>query len=148
MIRPATADDLPSLLALGERMHAESPRFSRLRFDADRLRSTLSSLIGSDSGFLWVAENAAGNLTGGMAAVVVQHWASSDLVATDLALFMDPSARGSLAPLRLLTRYRQWAAERGAKLIQVGVTTGVDTETTARLYEQLGFSRCGVILEA
>lgn len=148
MIRAATLEDLSVLIALGEAMHAESPRFSRLEFSSDRLAQTLVGLVEADRGFLWVAENAAGSVIGGMAAVIVPHWCSNDLIATDLALFIEKTARGSLAPMRLLHRYRRWAVERGAVLIQIGVSSGIDTETTAHLYEQLGFSRCGVILEA
>jgi len=148
MIRPATHDDLPALLALGARMHAESPRFSRLTFSGVRLRQTLTALIDSPQGFLWVAESD-GRVVGGMAAIAVPHWASDDLIATDLALFIDPAHRGGLMPVRLVNRYRWWARDEiKAPIVQVGVTTGVQTETTAQLYERLGLTRCGVILEA
>jgi GNAT superfamily N-acetyltransferase len=146
MIRAATIDDIPVLLVLGELMHAESPRFSRLRFSPERLAGTLSHLIGNPDGFLWVACRD-GRVVGGLAASAWQHWASTDLIASDLALFIEPASRGSLAPVRLVKRYREWAVERGAVIRQMGVTTGVHTETTALLLEQLGMKRCGMILE-
>ena len=148
MIRPATLSDLPALLVLGEAMHAESPRFSRLRFDPARLEATLRHVCTSPDGFLWVGLDQRDEVVGGMAAMVVQHWCSTDLIATDLALFMKPAARGSTIPARLVRCYLGWARSQGAKLTQCGVTTGVDTENTARLYERLGMTRCGVILEA
>lgn len=149
MIRAATLDDLPQLLRLGAAMHAESPRFSRLRFSATRLEATLRALIGVPHGFVMVATaERDGWLVGGMVAVVAPHWASDDLIATDLALFIAPAARGGLLPARLLTRYVQWAHHLGAQIIQAGVTTGIEPETTARLYERMGLTRCGVILEA
>lgn len=148
MIRPASAFDLPGLLDLGERMHAESPRFSRLTFSRARLHDTLRHLIESPMGFVWAAEND-GVLVGGMVAMASQHWASDDLVATDLALFIDPEYRGGMAPVRLVNQYRFWAThEMKARIVQVGLTTGVQTEQTARLYERLGLARCGLILEA
>ncbi|WP_439587493.1 GNAT family N-acetyltransferase [Hydrogenophaga sp.] len=146
MIRPANALDLPVLLDLGERMHAESPRFSRLTFSRARLHDTLRGLLDSPAGFLWVAEHA--QVIGGMAGIIGPHWASDDLVATDLALFIDERQRGGMSTVRLVAQYRQWARERGARIVQVGVTTGVQTEQTARLYERLGLARCGLILEA
>ncbi len=147
MIRPASAFDLPQLLDLGELMHAESPRFSRLTFSRARLHDTLRGLLTHPGGFLWVGEEGE-TLVGGMAAVAAPHWASDDLLATDLALFVRPDHRGGLLPLRLVNRYRWWAAhEMKASIVQVGVTTGVQTETTAQLYERLGLKRCGVILE-
>lgn len=147
MIRDATFDDLPQLVELGRVMHAESPRFARLTFSAGRLHLTLAALIEAGQ-FLRVGTDEAGAVVGGMAGMVTQHWASDDLVANELALFVAPEYRGGLLAVRLLTRYLQWAAERGAVIIQAGVTTGVDTETTARLYERMGLKRCGVILEA
>ncbi|WP_439606866.1 GNAT family N-acetyltransferase [Hydrogenophaga sp.] len=146
MIRPANPFDLPALLDLGERMHAESPRFSRLTFSSARLHNTLRSLLDNPAGFLWVAEQ--GVVIGGMAGIIGPHWASDDLVATDLALFIDEKQRGGMSTARLVTEYKRWAHQRGARIVQVGVTTGVQTEQTARLYERLGLARCGLILEA
>lgn len=146
MIRPANPLDLPALLDLGERMHAESPRFSRLTFSRARLHNTLRGLLDSPAGFLWVAEQ--GVVIGGMAGIIGPHWASDDLVATDLALFIDEKQRGGMSTARLVTEYKRWAHQRGARIVQVGVTTGVQTEQTARLYERLGLARCGLILEA
>lgn len=147
MIRPANPFDLPALLDLGERMHAESPRFSRLAFSRARLHDTLRGLLDSPAGFLWVAEMN-GQVIGGMAGIIGPHWASEDLVATDLALFIDEKQRGGMSTARLITEYKRWAHQRGARIVQVGVTTGVQTEQTARLYERLGLARCGLILEA
>lgn len=146
MIRSATPNDIPALLALGAQMHAESPRFSRLRFSATRLESTLRLLLGSGQ-FLVVAEDGR-RVVGGMAAVAMPHWASDDLVATDLALFVAPEARGGMVPARLIKAYTAWAHERGAVLVQAGITTGVNTETTAALYERMGLKRCGALMEA
>jgi hypothetical protein len=142
MIRPATLDDLPQLLVLGERMHAES-RYRVLAFDRTMVVETLGSLIGSDMGFLWVA--GADRITGGLAAMCMRHWCSPDLVAADLGMFFDPSERGGLDVVRLAKQYRLWARERGAKLIDLGVSTGVDADRTASLFDRIGFPRFGTI---
>lgn len=148
MIREANEHDIPELVALGRQMHGESPRWGVLTFDEARLETTLRSLIGSPMGFVWVAEDSAGEVIGGMVAVVCEHWCSADRVASDLALFMRMDCRGSIAPARLLRAYRAWAHEQGAKLVQVGVTTGVHADLTASMMERVGFRRCGVLLEA
>lgn len=146
MIRAATLDDLPTLINLGEQMHAESPRFRRIRFSRVRLGHTLAGLIRSPMGFVWVAESS-GEVTGGLAALASPHWCSDDVVAMDLGLFMAPAHRGGAAAARLVKRYHRWAREAGATLIQQGVTTGVHTDQTVQLLERLGMTRCGVILE-
>lgn len=147
-IRQATLDDLPALINLGELMHAESPRFSSITFSTVRLGHTLAALVQSPMGFVWVTETEAGEVVGAMVATAFQHWASDDLMTTDLALFLAPEHRGGTAAARLARKYHQWARDLGAKLIQQGVTTGVHTDQTVQLLERLGMKRCGVILEA
>lgn len=147
MIRPATLQDLPALLAIGQDMAAESPRYSRLRFSRDKLAAALTTLIPADWGFVRVIDGEQG-IVAVMLAAVTEHWISSDRCASDLALYVDPRARGTMAATELICAYREWAREQGAVLLQVGVTTGVHTEKTAQLYEHLGFVRCGIVLEA
>lgn len=145
-IRRATLDDLPALIDLGEQMHAESPRFSRISFSRTQLGHTLAGLVEAQMGFVWVSEDG-GRVVGGLAAMAFQHWCSDDIMASDLGLFMEPKHRGGAAAARLVRQYHAWAKGVGAKLIQQGVTTGVHTDQTVRLLERLGMERCGVILE-
>lgn len=147
MIRPADLTDLPALLDIGEAMATESPRFFRMRFNRTQLADNLKKLIAEDWGFVHVCDGERG-ITGVMVAAITPHWFSSDLIASDLALFVRPEARGTMTAARLIKAYTTWARERGATLLQAGVTTGVHTEETARLYEHMGYRRCGVILEA
>lgn len=146
-MREATYFDLPALIALGARMHAESPHFSRIAFSADKLRETLMAVMGSPDGFLWVVEKD-GLIAGVMVAIALQHWCSSDVVATELVLFVEREHRGSLIGARLIKKYRAWAAEKGCKQVTAGVSTGVDVEKTTALYERLGFKQFGTQLEA
>ncbi len=146
MIREATTQDIPALVALGGRMRAESPRYAKLKFSPEKLTHTLAGVESSEHGFMWIAE-VDGELAGVMVALIFEHWMSTDLVASDLALYVEPAHRGSKIAAELVERYKQWAVFHGAVLPQVGVSTGVYTEQTARLYESLGFKRCGVLLE-
>ena len=146
MIRAATHADLPALLELGARMHAESPRFSRIAFSAAKLHQTLSSVLASRHGFLWVAERG-GTLAGVMVACAFEHWCSEDLMATEMALFVEQEHRGTLIAAKLISQYLAWAEGLGAKIITAGVSTGVHVEKTTRLYEALGMKRFGTMLE-
>lgn len=146
MIRTATFDDVPDLVELGRAMHAESPRYREMTFDADRLAETLHGVIAA-GGFARVVQTEDGSLVGGLVAVLVPHWASDDLTSCDLALFMAPEARGSIAPARLLNQYAQWARDRGARQIMLGVMTGVSVPQTVALCERLGWRQAGVVME-
>jgi len=145
-VRAATLADLPRLALLGERMHAESPRFRRLRFNADRLAALLARAVDHPEMLLLVGE-LGGEVVGGFLGIVSQHWCSDDAVATDLALFVDTERRGGILAPRLLREYVRWAQARGAVLITAGVTTGIQTEMAERLYEAIGMTRCGAIFE-
>lgn len=145
-IRPATLDDLPRILDLGEMLHKESPRWSRITFSRARAESTLRLLLTDPNGVIFVAERD-GVVVGGIAGVTEQHWASDDLVAHEMSLFMAPDARGGMSAIRLICSLRAWAKLRGAKWLHAGTSTGLDPERTAGLYERLGFTRCAIGLE-
>jgi GNAT superfamily N-acetyltransferase len=146
MIREATTDDIQHLVILGARMYAESERFQSLRFDAQRLTSTIANVIDSPHGFARVMESG-GEVVGGLLAVLTPHWFSPDLTACDLALFIAPEHRGTMAPVRLLNAYAAWAHESGAKQILLGIMTGLHVEQTEALCERLGWRRAGVVME-
>ena len=146
MIRDATLDDLPALLQLGERMHAESPHFSRGTFSVVRLEGTLRHVLSDPKNLLAMAF-CTGQLAGVAVGVLVPHWCSSDIIATDLAIYVEPEFRGTIIGPRLITRFKQWGLESGANSVQAGVSTGIHTEQTARLYAALGARQFGVLME-
>ena len=146
MIRPAIPADIPRMVELGRVMHGESPVFCRLAFDADKLAATISNVIASQSGFAYVSEHD-GTVIGGMLAMVTPHWFSHDLVACDMALFIDPEYRGGMSAVRLLSAYAQWAQGTGAVLVQMGLMTGVNVDKTETLMRRLGWHRSGVVME-
>lgn len=143
MIRDATADDLDALVALGQAMHDES-RFSVLEYSPQKVRALLSSLIGSQ--YMKVVERG-GSVVGGFAGVVLPHWSSQDLVGYDLGLFMSRDNRGGGTAAYLLNGFRKWALSRGAKMVTIGISTGVEVEKTRELYDRLQFRTVGYICE-
>lgn len=139
MIRPATEEDIPRLVELGRMMHAES-RYAGLDYAATKVDALLRRLM--TDGFLIVAQQGE-RLVGGFAGMISEHWFSHDLVAADLALFIEPDARGGMTAPRLVKAFVTWAKARGASVIDIGVNTGVHTEETGMLLERLGGRLCG-----
>lgn len=146
MIREAALSDIARLVELGRVMHAESPVFSRLSFDADVLADTLAQVVRSEHGFAWVLE-VDGEVVGGIAAGASPHWFSRDITTCDLALFILPQHRGTRGCAHLVNAYAAWARGLGAVLINLGVMTGVNTEQTVALLERIGWKRSGVMME-
>lgn len=138
---------MPALVRLGRAMHAEAPNFRAMTFDGIRLGQTLRNVIGSDLGFAWVLESPGGDVVGGLVAMAVPHWFSTDLAACDLALFVAPEHRGGMGVARLLNAYAAWAHEVGAVKVQLGIMTGVHVEQTRALMERLGWRCSGVVME-
>ena len=146
MIRIATIEDVPAILALGRRLHVESPRFSRLAFVEEKARNFIEYLIESPKGWVVVAEKD-GQVIGGMAAILFEEWFSTDSVATDVSLFVAPEHRGSLTASRLIAAFRGWAESAGAAYAVAGASTGIHPEAVGDLYERLGAKRVGPVVE-
>jgi len=146
-LRPAEVTDVDTMIALGRRMHAESPRFSLMNFDSDKVRALMVNAIADDRYFLMIAENDERDLIGGFVGFMAQHWFSTDQTAHDIALFVDPDRRGSIVAARLVKSFIDWARGRGAKQINLGISTGVMVEKTAQLYRSLGLKQYGYLFE-
>lgn len=145
MIRPATAADIPALVAMGEAMHGES-RYARYPWNARKVCGLMDWLLANDDGLLLVAEHG-GEIVGGFLGMVADHWALDTRLATDFALYVKPDRRGGIAAARLGAAYRDWALSRGAPEPELGITTGVRETETARLYRSLGFLPAGQLFK-
>lgn len=146
-IRPAKHTDLEAIEALGRRMHAESPRFSSLTYLDRKVWVMLENALNDARYFLHVAEHDDGTLLGGFLGFAAPHWCSDDLVACDLALFVDPCRRGGMAAARLVKEFIAWAKQCEAKQINLGISTGVHVEETAQLYRTIGLKQYGYLFE-
>lgn len=140
MIRVATISDMPRLLELGRAMLAESTA-TPFRYDMGKTADSLARII-NGGGVIFVSERD-GVIVGGFAGGISEQWYSMDKVAFDYALFIEPGLRSGLTAIKLVKAFETWATEMGALEIRMGITTGVNVESTSRLYEYLGFQNIG-----
>lgn len=145
MIRNATHDDIPAMLVLGEAMHAES-RFAHRTWQTEKVRALMAWLIDDADGLMLVYDHQ-GVPVGGFLGMVQDHWCTDSRESCDLALYVLPAFRGTIAAARLLMKYREWARGRGAESRLLGITTGVDLATSTKLYERIGFQHVGHLFE-
>lgn len=146
IVRPATQYDLDLLMDLGTAMHAESPRYGRYKYSENRVLQMFVSMIASPDCLLLVAEKGE-EIIGAMLAMITPQWFSDELVANELTVFVAPQHRGGMAAVRLIRAYIEWAKSKGAKDIQLGVSTGVKVEETAALYRKLGLKQFSIGFE-
>lgn len=145
MIREATMSDLEHLILLMFEMHEES-RFSALEFDVEKSARLLTGCIIGDDQMLVVCE-VNSEIVGGLAGYITEHLTSKDLIAGDFGLFLAADHRGGLIAARLVKNFLNWAQLKGAMIIQMGISTGVNVEQTGRLYEALGGTCFGGLYE-
>lgn len=142
-IRPATVDDVPAILGLAKRMHAESPRFSRRAFSAAKCEAALAALLaGRLTGSTLVAEKDR-TIIGMMVGIVTEHFFGTEKMATDLALYIAPEHRGgSLAP-KLIKAFEKAMRATGAVEVSLGISTEIAAERTVELYRAQGYRLSG-----
>lgn len=140
MIRPATHDDVPRLIELGAKLHQTSS-YAGMTFMPEKAAVFLHALI-DGVGVIFVAE-VEGVVVGGFAGAVTEQWFSNDLLAYDYSFFIDPKTRSGITATKLLLTFIEWARIKGAKTIQIGITTGINVSGTADFYRSLGFVDAG-----
>jgi len=145
MIRNAEPKDLPALVQIGQKFHAESEQYSRLSYSGLKVLFLLKSLLANNDGMLIVAEKD-GEIIGGMAAMVFQEWYSYEKLATDICIFILPEHRGTAIAAEMIDHYKKWAKERQAKFSLLSISTGINLERTQGLYEKLGARYLGPVL--
>lgn len=141
MIRPATHADIPRIIELGHLLH-QSSSYSRTRFEPEKAAAFIASLI-DGLGVVFVAE-VSGVVVGGIAGGVTEQWFSSDLLAYDYSFFIDPAARSGITATRLMLTFIEWSRLKGARSIQMGITTGLHIEGTSEFYRSMGFVDAGL----
>lgn len=127
-----------SLEALLKDIHAESA-FSGLSLDSAKLIATLTH----PSVFFRLYVNS-DKVQGMIAGYVNAPYFSNDLAAYDLGWYVSKGARGGTAAIRLLREFESWAASKGAAMIVLSQTTGIDSEKVERIYNGCGYKTVGV----
>ena len=139
MIRVADHSDIETLVALGQSMHSES-EYRSLPYIPEKFAATLAHYIENE--IVFIAERD-GQVVGGLVGGAAEYHFCHELYGYELAVFVLPEHRGSLAAFAMLRAFEGWCKARGVKRIDLGITTGVHEEQTARFYGKMGYNKCG-----
>jgi GNAT superfamily N-acetyltransferase len=142
-IRPATARDLPELLALGRRFHAESVYHS-LPFDEPRVARRIGDYLESSVRCLFVATHE-DRLVGMLGGFLDRYFFCDAKLAYDAFFYIVPPHRDGRLAAALVERLRAWAEAAGAHELCFGVSSGINDQRVGRYYEHLGFQRAGAL---
>jgi GNAT superfamily N-acetyltransferase len=133
VIRAATADDIPRLVAMGERFLSETVyRERRVPVNPIAMARTVGLLLASERGAVFVSEQEAA-VVGMIGLVIFEHPITGLVTASELFWWVESECRGH--GVRLLRRGEQWARAAGAQAVQMIAPT----PAVGQLYERLGY---------
>lgn len=134
MIRPATSEDIPRIVAMGLTFLRASSYRSIFLENAEQIAALATRLIGSPDGDVLLVERDA-QVVGMIGMVVFDHFISGQRTASEVVYWVDEAARG--AGVRLLRAAEQWAKTHDAVLMQmISPEPRVDL-----LYQRLGYAQ-------
>ncbi|WP_284085108.1 GNAT family N-acetyltransferase [Acinetobacter haemolyticus] len=145
-IRKATLDDVGTLVDFGKRLTKESPVFSKQGFDENSAADLFAYLINKHES-IFLALDQYQNPIGTLIGVVDTDWRTGHKLAFEQGVYVLPEYRRSDAAKTLINTFVEWAKNQDADRIQLGTMTGIHADKVVKLYESLGFSLVGYVLE-
>jgi GNAT superfamily N-acetyltransferase len=143
IVRQNKKTDWPSMYRLARTMHDESPAYRDISFSPEAIEAIEQGiLLGQFVCFIAERDD---EILGFFIGGLTPFFFSKEFFAFDLALFVDPAARGGAGvALKLVTEFITWANKSGAREIRVASTTGVNTEQYSSFMKKLGLVPCGI----
>lgn len=142
-IEPYSDDYREQVLVLAREMHEESIVHRHIPLNEEKLIGQLKFSAQNPDVFVKLAVRN-GEVLGGFFGVISTIYFSDERAAKDMAWFVKKGRRGSLAAVLLVAAFEAWGRQRGVKYFMLGQSTGVEVETTAALYEKLGYRAVGI----
>ena len=134
MIRPATMQDVPALVAMGQQFAQTEMYRDVLRENPEQMAILAGNLIDHENGAILVIERD-DMLVGMIGILCTVHFLSGELCAGEVFWWVTPGKRGD--GVRLLRAAESWAMVRGAKTLQMIAPT----ERVGQFYDRMGFTR-------
>jgi GNAT superfamily N-acetyltransferase len=131
VIRAAAVEDIPRIVAMGERFMSNPDYNGKIAINPERLSGFAKRLIGGE-GVLLLNERE-GQITGMLGMLVYDHPMSGEKTAVELFWWVNPESRGD--GIRLMKRAEQIAIESGAKRMQMVAPN----DKVARVYQKFGY---------
>lgn len=145
-VRLAAHSELNTVLDLCKKLIAESPVFSKQRFNERSTTAFINHQISKDS-VLVVLDEYENVISAAICATCID-WRTGDRLAIEQGIYVLPEYRSSKAGILLVKGFKEWAANNEADRIQIGTMSGIEAERVVKLYERLGFNQAGYVLEA
>lgn len=132
--------DLEEFVRLGKEFHKESPFYSLTDYSQQKMLQLFeTAMISKHTQVLILLLKEENRSVGMLVGMVGSPVFSDDLIASELAWFIEPEYRGSRKALQLVYAYEEWARRMGCKNVSMSLlTTLTDASKT---YERLGYTK-------
>lgn len=137
-------EQLFAAVLLGIEMWEESPVYRCMTKDLDQMHEYAQEAMRNKSTFVRVVlegDKCVGFMTGYLS----KFGFAKDTVARDQLIFIDPEHRSFGLGSILINEFEKWAADKGAKIIMLTASAGIDHEKTEKLYHLMGYKTAGII---
>ena len=134
--------DISRVIEMAVRAFDESS-YNGLSYDRNKCLEIGRKALSANSRYAVLLAERENALLGFLVGVIGEHFFSRSLGATVMTWYVAPEHRGSIAAIKLLHAFRNWAKARGAVHLGVHVTSGVHMARSHRLLRRLGFSATG-----
>ena len=138
VVRELAAGDEAPLIKLGREMWEESANFNRHPLNEEKLKQLALAVYTSDFLACFIASNDKGP-QGIWVGGVHPLWYSDDLSVHDIVFYVRKQYRGSSAALKLVKSAEKWGQSMGASEINIGLSSGIDTEKTSCFFNKLSY---------
>jgi len=145
-VRDAYGHEVDKLAAIVGRILAEAPTYSRLAFDHEKTANTIAgAILKQPHWFLRVIADSDDEPVGGICGVNPISDFGSDRIAHDITMMIEKAHRGHCTRqfIQCCEEFRDWAIADGAKIVKLGVSSGIKIDSISAFLERLGFARIG-----
>ena len=133
-----TEGDISKCIELGYAMHQES-YFKNFEYNNNKLTNLLTAMVSNPQKFCGLVAEKDGEVIGLFIGLSDEHWFGTNTMSCDLAFYVIPSERGSMAGIKLIKAYEEWARSIGVSEIILGIYTGINADRTSSLLQRLGY---------
>lgn len=144
-IRTAVFEDCRIVTLMAQIMQEESPAYRRYEFDKEKLRKWFGICCLDADWQCLIAETDKGEPAGFMAYGCQEMLFSTAKTVDDLALYVLPKFRGTLAGPKMVKRCLEWAKAKGAAEVRLGITTEIDNSRVEKFLHVMGFETSGLL---
>jgi GNAT superfamily N-acetyltransferase len=139
-VSEGTYADLRELMELARAFHTESPVYSGMPLDIEKVGGWIVMHIRDPDMGCWVARDADTNkLAGVMFGQVYEVFFGPTRIASEDSIYVMPEYRGGDAAAQLLTAFTHWGWEKGAQKAIVTASSGISRSRVHSFLTRTGF---------